>query len=182
MIYRTSTIFLVIESTTFGPSPNPVKIGHWAVPFVEPLVVMNFFVSTIIVVFLFPGLAFCQTKASSDSVTTWTYTYLRAKEGRKDLLHRFIRENWFAMDSMAVQQGLFRQYELIENLGQQDSLAWDFMVAVEYYTEGTYADIAESFERIRDAHSTVRIDGLDFPALGTIVASETVRKHPKPIH
>ena len=78
------------------------------------------------------------------------------------------------MDAVAVEQGLFKSYVLIENLAE-DSRAWDYIVAVEYFGDQGYADIREPFERIRAAHKTVLVDGKRLSELGTIVRSERVR-------
>ena len=43
---------------------------------------------------------------------TWTYTYIKAKENQRNNLKQFIIRNWFAMDSVAVQKGLFNDYQL----------------------------------------------------------------------
>ena len=81
------------------------------------------------------------------------------------------------MDSIAVRQGLFNDYELIENINKEDSLTWDFIVAVEYFTSGTYADVAEKWQVISKAHQTVKVNGLSFKDLGKIVKSETIKKN-----
>ena len=105
---------------------------------------------------------------------TWTYTYIKARENQKDDLKQFIIENWFAMDSIAVRQGLFNDYRLLENVDDSDKAEWDYIVAVEYYTRGTYDDIKEAWQPIRSAHKTVLINGLNFPQLGSVVKSENL--------
>ena len=107
---------------------------------------------------------------------TWTYTYLKAKQNHKEDLKETIIKNWFAMDSVAKARGLINDYELIENISQVDSTSWDFIVAVAYYTEGNYADIAEDFEKISQAHETVKVNGLSFPEVGSVTGSELVKK------
>ena len=116
-------------------------------------------------------------KAQSSNQNTWTYTYLKATSGQKDNLKEFLKKNWFAMDSIAVRQGLFNDYELIENINKEDSLTWDFIVAVDYFTSGTYADVAEKWQVISKAHQTVKVNGLSFKDLGKIVKSETIKKN-----
>lgn len=116
-------------------------------------------------------------KAQSSNQNTWTYTYLKATSGQKDNLKEFLKKNWFAIDSIAVRQGLFNDYELIENINKEDSLTWDFIVAVEYFTAGTYADVAEKWQVISKAHQTVKVNGLIFKDLGKIVKSETIKKN-----
>jgi len=129
---------------------------------------------SLVLIFLF----FCaavKVKAQSNNQNTWTYTYLKATNGQKKNLKIFLKKNWFAMDSIAVRQGLFNDYELIENISKNDSLTWDFIVAVEYFTTGTYTDIAEKWQAISKAHQTININGLSFKDLGKIVKSETVQ-------
>lgn len=105
---------------------------------------------------------------------TWTYTYLKANENQKVNLKKFIIRNWFSMDSIAVQRGLFNDYQLLENSNSGVDSEWDFIVAVEYYTKGTYADIQDDWAEIRSNHTTVLVDGLSFPELGGIVKSEVL--------
>ncbi len=124
---------------------------------------------------LFIGSIAC-LKAQSGNQNTWTFTYLKAATGQKDNLKDFLKKNWFAMDSIAVRQGLFNDYELIENINTEGSLTWDFIVAVEYFTVGAYADIAEKWQVISKAHQIVNVNGLSFKDLGEIVKSETVQK------
>lgn len=106
--------------------------------------------------------------------TSWTHTYLKAKAPGRSALRTFVETNWFAMDAVAVEQGLFKSYRLIENLASDDT-EWDFIVAVEYFGDQAYADIAEPFESIRREHTTVLVDGKGFRELGAIVKSERVR-------
>ena len=105
---------------------------------------------------------------------TWTYTYLKADENQKVNLKKFIIRNWFSMDSIAVQRGLFNDYQLLENSNSGVDSEWDFIVAVEYYTKGTYADIQDDWAEIRSNHTTVLVDGLSLPELGGIVKSEVL--------
>lgn len=114
--------------------------------------------------------------AQSVNQNTWTFTYLKANKGQKDNLRVYLEKNWFVMDNLAVKQGLFNDYELIENANKDENSEWDFIVAVEYFTSGTYADIAEKFEIIRKEHKTVNVNNLGFKDLGKIVKSETIQK------
>ncbi len=110
----------------------------------------------------------------ADTTTNWTFTYLKARDGQVEALREFIEKNWFAMDAVAVERGLFKDYSLIRNLAEDDA-SWDFIVAVEYFGNQTYADIREPFEAIRDQHDTVLVNGKDLMQLGAIVRSERVR-------
>lgn len=105
---------------------------------------------------------------------TWTFTYLKAINGQKDNLKTYLKKNWFAMDSIAVNRKLISRYELLENLNADAE--WDFIVAVEYFTRDTYADIEKAFEQIRAEHHPVTVNGLSLKDLGRIVRSETLQK------
>lgn len=80
------------------------------------------------------------------------------------------------MDSIAVSQGLFKDYQLLENLSEEATRDWDFIVAVEYFTRGTYADIQAQWQEIRKSHKKVLINGKDFSQLGRVVRSEVLNR------
>ena len=103
------------------------------------------FLCTAILAVLFSITVFGQQKQYQN---TWTYTYLKAHEGQKENLKQFLEKNWFTMDSIAVQQGLFNDYRLIYNNDTTTEVQWDFIVAVEYFTKGTYADIENEWLEI----------------------------------
>ena len=114
-------------------------------------------------------------QSSNEKTRTWTYTYLKAVEGQQEELAQFLKKNWLAMDSIAVEQKLFASYELIQNVGDQPT-DWDYLVAVEYFTANTYDEVSDRFEAIRKKHVTVLINGKGLRDLGRIVKSELVRK------
>jgi hypothetical protein len=118
--------------------------------------------------------SFAQEVSETTQQKTWTYTYLKAKENEKDNLKEFLIKNWFSMDSIAVRQGLFNDYKLLENTNADRTATWDFIVAVEYFTKNGYSDIAEEWQEIRKAHETILIDGKNLKDLGKIVKSETL--------
>lgn len=93
--------------------------------------------------------------------TTWTHTYIKSKNNQPELLKEYIIANWFAMDEIAVDRGLFRDYQLLENADKSENRQWDIIVAVEYFGTETYANIAKAFEEIRGAHEVVEITGFD---------------------
>lgn len=99
-------------------------------------------------------------------------TLLKANPGQREALAQFIVANWFAMDKVAVSQGLFTGYRLLENPVADDS--WDLVVEVGYPTAEGYDDPATraGFDAIRAAHTTVLIDGKSLRELGRIVGSE----------
>ncbi len=121
------------------------------------------------------------SNAQKESITkewqnTWTYTYLKAKPDQRSNLKEFLVKNWFAMDSIAVQRGLFNDYQLLENSDLSNEAEWDYIVAVEYYTKGTYQDIQAEWIKVRNNHKTVLINGLSFPELGGVIKSDVFAK------
>jgi hypothetical protein len=102
-------------------------------------------------------------------------TYLKAASGQREALAKFIVANWFELDRIAKERGLFTQYRLSENL---DPLAaWDFEVAVGYPNADGYqnTDVQVRFGEIRKAHKTILIDGRGLNELGSIVRSDRIR-------
>ena len=111
------------------------------------------------------------TKASTLHVTQ---TYLRATPGKRAALIAYIKQNWFAMDQIGIERGLFTSYALMERADDSEA-DWDVIVAVGYPTaQGHDAPgVADAFKAIRAAHREIKIDGLGLKELGTIV-----RHHP----
>lgn len=138
---------------------------------------MNYLIKSLAVVLMFLTATICYgQQQTSENQRTWTLTYLKANKGQKTNLKLFLEKNWLAMDKIAVNQGLFNDYEMIVNTVEDDKQTWDFIVAVEYFTKGAYADIAEKFELIRKEHKQVKVENLGFSELGKVVKSETVTK------
>lgn len=96
-------------------------------------------------------------------------TFLKAFPGERERLLKFIVANWFEMDRIARQQGLMDDYRLLDSA--TDDADWHALMVVTYADERGFAGIAEAFERIRRAHTTVRIDGKGLRELGTITLS-----------
>jgi hypothetical protein len=105
----------------------------------------------------------------------YTFTYLKAKPGERDNLKQFLIKNWFAMDSIAVQQGLFNAYQLFENQAQ-DSTQWDFTVVVTYPTPKGFEAIADRWPEVTKLHKKVLINGKDFKDLGRVTGSVSSRE------
>jgi hypothetical protein len=102
-----------------------------------------------------------------------THTYLKASAGNREALARFVESNWFAMDAIAVEQGLFQSYRLLQNAEPEGD--WDWIVEVVYSDECGYACVSHEFERIRSAHDTVLVDGKAMPELGSVTRSVSFR-------
>ena len=99
-----------------------------------------------------------------------THTYLRAAPGKRAALIAYIERNWFVMDHIGIEQGLFTSYSLLER-ADGTTADWDVIVAVGYPTimghdaPGT----ADAFRIIRAAHRETKVDGLGLTELGSIV-------------
>ena len=112
-----------------------------------------------------------QAPATAAPVTRHiTHTYLRALPGKRAALIAYIERNWFAMDRIGIQRGLFTSYSLLER-GEGDDADWDVIVAVGYPTKQGHdaPGVADAFRAIRAAHKEEKIDGLGFAQLGVIV-------------
>lgn len=99
-----------------------------------------------------------------------THTYLRALPGKRAALIDYIKRNWFAMDRIGIERGLFTSFSLLER-AEGDDADWDVIVTVGYPTDQGHdaPGVAEAFHAIRAAHREVKIDGLGFAQLGVIV-------------
>lgn len=104
-------------------------------------------------------------------------TFLRSSPGQREALRRYLVANWFAMDAVAVREGLMDRYQILE--AQEDEGAWDLVVAVTYRDAQGYEGIAPAFERIRSAHREVRPDGKALRELGRIVESRKLLEEPR---
>lgn len=101
---------------------------------------------------------------------SYSFTYLKAKPGERDNLKQFIIRNWFAMDSIAVRQGLLNAYQLFENQ-HADSMQWDFTVVVTYPTPRGFEAIADQWPAVVKQHQKVLVNGKDFKDLGRVTGS-----------
>lgn len=121
--------------------------------------------------------AVAQTAAADTAVVE--RTLLKAAPGKREALARFIVANWFAMDAVALKEGLFSFYRLYENVADSagGDPEWDFAVAVGYRTALGYGDprVSARFAEIRAAHTPILIDGQSLAALGRIVRTERYR-------
>jgi hypothetical protein len=113
-------------------------------------------------------------EAVTDHVVAVEYTFLKSHPGQRDALSRFIVANWFAMDDGAIARGQIRSYQLLDDEKGED---WDVVVAVTYHNRSGYEGIAGEFEKIRQAHRTVLVDGKTLRDLGRIVSSRKLLLH-----
>jgi hypothetical protein len=117
-----------------------------------------------------PQTASAQAPAEAAATLHITQTYLRAKPGLRDDLIAYIRANWFAMDRIGIEQGLFTSYALLER-GESSEADWDVIVAVGYPTADGHdaPGVADAFRAIRSAHKEIKINGRGLAELGEIV-------------
>lgn len=123
-----------------------------------------------------PTLVYATPEAASAAVTAVVErTYLKANPGDRERLAKFIVANWFEMDRIGLNEGLFTSYRLYEN--PESDADWDLVVAVGYATPLGFGDpkIGSRFEQIRAAHKTVLIDGKRLAELGKIVRIERAK-------
>jgi|688.fasta_scaffold1269799_1 hypothetical protein len=103
-------------------------------------------------------------------------TFLKSNPGDREQLKTFIVLNWFAMDKVAKEQGLMRAFTVMDT--GTDEGPWNVLVSVTYMDERGYDGIAEAFEKIRRAHTTVRVGGKGLRELGSIVDSRRMFENP----
>ncbi len=128
------------------------------------------FVAINAMIVLSPALAETAQPSKSQAMRAVELTFLKSAPGQRENLARFLVANWFAMDEVAVEQGLMSDYTIMQ--AEQDDGAWDTLVAVTYNDARGYAGVAEQFERIRSAHQTELIEGKPLAELGKIVDSK----------
>jgi hypothetical protein len=119
---------------------------------------------------VWPAIAETVEAANSPPTRAVELTFLKSLPGQRENLRRFLVANWFAMDAIAVKQGLMTGYAVMQT--ETDDGLWDTLVAVTYTDARGYAGIAEAFERIRSAHKTQLIEGKPLAELGRIVDSK----------
>jgi hypothetical protein len=103
-------------------------------------------------------------------------TFLKSNPGQREQLKSFIVLNWFAMDKIAKQQGLMSAFTVMDT--GTDEGPWNVLVSVTYMNDKGYEGISEAFEKIRRAHTTVRVEGKGLRELGAIVESKRMFENP----
>jgi hypothetical protein len=84
-------------------------------------------------------------------------------------LERYVRANWFAMDEVAVNRGLFVSYLWLDT--GSDEGPWNAIVMVTYRDTKGFAGIEKDWREIKAAHREVLIDGAKQADLGRVVES-----------
>jgi len=113
-------------------------------------------------------------KASAATVLI-EQTYLKANAGLRADLANYIEKNWFAMDQIGLDQGIFTSFWLMDAIDSDDQ--WDFVMAVGYPQLGGYEAPATkaAFDAIRKAHRDVPVNGRSLKDLGKIVQHYRLR-------
>jgi Putative lumazine-binding len=101
-----------------------------------------------------------------------TLTFLQSQPGRLAQLERFVRANWFAMDEVAVKQGLFVSYEWLDT--GSDEGPWNAIVTVTYVNDCGFEGIQQRWASIRAAHQEQRPDGLGMKELGRVLETKSL--------
>ncbi len=126
---------------------------------------------------LLASCAMPSTRAESPGSNTVMFeqTCLKAKPGLRDALARYIELNWFPMDKIGMDAGLFTSYDLLAAI--DDNNEWDLVMVVGYpQAEGFSAPkTRDAFMAIRRAHVEVRVDGMGLKELGDIVAHHRLK-------
>lgn len=114
------------------------------------------------------------TLASPQTVVV-EQTYLKAAPGQTEQLRRFVEANWFALDALAVKEGIFTGYRLLGPT--EPSPDWDFLVAVGYPQASGFDDPAtqRKWAAIKLGRKDIPIDGKTLKDLGRIVRTERLR-------
>jgi hypothetical protein len=101
-------------------------------------------------------------------------TLLKSKPGLREDLIRFIELNWFALDRMATEQGLFTGYWMAEN--DSPDAEWDLVVCVSYPHEQGYnhPPTKAAFDKLRADRKSVAVNGRKLPALGDIIGNQSL--------
>lgn len=113
-----------------------------------------------------------------DGAAVYGVTLLRSHASDPSDLVAFIEANWFAMDAIAVEQGLMTSYEVLAAPAREQD-AWNVMVIVGFPTPGGYDDIALEFNAIREAHEPVAVNGMtQLSDFGRFMGSQTLATLP----
>jgi hypothetical protein len=115
------------------------------------------------------GAGAAHAKSPSPSTQMLEQTYLKAKPERKEALARYIELNWFVMDKLGMQAGIFTSFDLLAAI--DDNKDWDLVMVVGYPQDQGFSDpkARDTFMAIRQAHVEVKVDGLGLKELGDIV-------------
>jgi hypothetical protein len=114
--------------------------------------------------------------AGTNDARVVTMTYLKSAPGKLGQLERYVRANWFAMDKVAVERGLFLNYMWLDT--GTDEGPWNAIVMVTYRDAQGFAGIERDWSEIKAAHREVLIDGKTQADLGRVVESREFFERP----
>jgi hypothetical protein len=105
----------------------------------------------------------------------YEHTFLKAKPGLRADLGKYVKANWFPMDQLGLEQGIFTSYWLLEETG--DNALWDFVMVVGYPTSLGYGDpeTTKKFNAIHKAHTDAKINGQSMRELGDFVGNHRLK-------
>ncbi len=96
-------------------------------------------------------------------------TLLRSLDPDPKLAARFIKENWFAMDTIAQSRGLMTFFSLhIDPTPNED---WNLVVQVGYPDVRGFDAIRPQWAEIVAAHQTVLVEGKRLPDLARVLGT-----------
>ena len=111
----------------------------------------------------------------ASNTKVYEHTFLKAKPGLRADLGKYVRANWFPMDQLGLEQGIFTSYWLLEET--DDNAMWNYVMVVGYPTTLGYGDpeTTKKFNAIRKAHTDVKIDGRSMRELGDFVGNHRLK-------
>jgi predicted SnoaL-like aldol condensation-catalyzing enzyme len=109
--------------------------------------------------------------ASASERRAISLTFLKSAPNQREQLKQFITLNWFAMDKIAVANGLMDSYSVTDT-GSDDG-SWNVLVTTVYKNEAGYDGIKDAFDKISQQHTTVLVEGKSLRELGSIVDDKT---------
>ncbi len=105
-------------------------------------------------------------------------SFVQARPGQRERLERYLRQNWLALDELALQQRRIRSYRLLRADPEPREDSWDFAVVIEYANRAAMADFVPFYLELARERPHRRIDGLDFADLGKVVQQKVVTAVP----
>jgi hypothetical protein len=112
-------------------------------------------------------------QAVARPAVVWEWTFLKALDPDPADLITFIKANWFAMDKVAVERGLFSEFALYRAIDEGE---WQVAVVVGYPDPRGYDGVRAEFEAIRAAHVPVPINGRTLGGLGRVIGTRRVEQ------
>lgn len=112
--------------------------------------------------------------ATSAPGRIWAISFVRARPGQRERLERFLRANWLALDELALREGRISAYRLLRADADPREASWDYAVVIEYADREAMSDFVPFYLKLARERPHVRVDGLDFADLGSVVEQKIV--------